>query len=78
MLERVLAIQAEVNREAERLGRPQQWVIPPNDERRIRELIAAKTWPRGWKGDEPDADEPMHTVRRNGTIQLNMLADLED
>jgi DNA sulfur modification protein DndC len=73
-LERVLAIQAEVNAAAERLGRPKQWVIPPGDERRIRDLIAAKTWPRGWDGSEPGADEPMHEVRRNGTIQLDLMA----
>lgn len=73
MLDRVLAIQSEVNAEAKRLGRPEQWIIPPHDEVRIRELIAAGTWPRGWKGDEPGMDEPMHEVRRDGSIQMNML-----
>lgn len=74
-LERVLAIQAEVNDAAERLDRPKQWVIPPNDEARIRELVAMGTWPRGWDGTEPEADEPMHEVRPGGIIQLNMFAD---
>lgn len=77
-LERVLAIQRDVNDAAERLGRPKQWVIPADDERRIRELVAAETWPRGWDGTEPGADEPMHQVRRNGTIQLNMLVSDDD
>jgi DNA sulfur modification protein DndC len=74
-LGRVLAIQGEVNAAARKLGRPEQWVIPPADEARIRELVAANTWPRGWDGTEPGADEPMHEVRRDGTIQLNLLAD---
>jgi DNA sulfur modification protein DndC len=74
-LDRVLAIQSEVNTAARRLGRPVQWVIPPADESRIRELVAINTWPRGWAGDEPGMDEPMHEVRRDGAIQLNLLAD---
>lgn len=74
-LDRVLAIQGKVNDAAERLGRPKQWVIPPGDEARIRELVAAGTWPRGWAGTEPGMDDAMHQVRRNGTIQLNMLAE---
>jgi DNA sulfur modification protein DndC len=75
-LGRVLAIQAETNAAARRLGRPEQWVIPPGDEGRIRELVAAGTWPRGWDGTEPGMDEPMHEVKRNGSIQLNLLAGI--
>lgn len=74
-LDRVLAIQSEVNTAAERLDRPKQWVIPADDERRIRELIAVGTWPRGWDGTEPDADEPMHQVRKDGSIQLNLFVE---
>lgn len=77
MLERVLAIQSEVNTAAKRRGRPEQWIIPLRDEIRIRELIEARTWPRGWKGDEPGMDEPMHEVRRDGSIQLNLLCGVE-
>lgn len=73
-LDRVLAIQARVNDAAIGLGRPMQWIIPPDDEHRIRDLIAANTWPERWDGDEPLGDEPMHTVRADGSIQLNLLA----
>lgn len=73
-LERVLSIQSRVNDHARRLRRPEQWVIPAHDETRIRELVAANTWPRGWAGTEPGMDEPMHEVRKDGSIQLNLFA----
>ena len=38
-------------------------------EARIRELIAAKTWPDGWDGDEPTADTPLPAYFSDGTIQ---------
>ena len=31
-------------------------LVSPGEELRIRELIAAETWPRGWDGTEPGAD----------------------
>ncbi|MFF6587163.1 phosphoadenosine phosphosulfate reductase, partial [Pseudomonas aeruginosa] len=52
-LERVLAIQAECNAAADHLGRPRIDLINTEEEARIRELIAAGTWPDGWDGDEP-------------------------
>lgn len=76
-LERALAIQERVNREAKRLGRPEQWVIPPADERRIRELVAANTWPQGWTGTEPGADEfevPREEKGKRKTVSLTVLA----
>jgi DNA sulfur modification protein DndC len=39
---------------------------PAGDEARIRELVAAGTWPRGWAGTEPGMDEPMHEVGETG------------
>jgi hypothetical protein len=36
------------------------------EEARIRELIAAETWPDGWEGDEPRADELIEKVYQNG------------
>jgi DNA sulfur modification protein DndC len=68
-LRRILAIQAQVNQEATRLGRPTISLINAEEEARIRELIAAKTWPDGWDGDEPLADTVMETVYQNGAIQ---------
>lgn len=57
-LSEILAIQAEVNAEAARLDRTEVDLINAEEELRIRELIAAGTWPQRWDGSEPIADEP--------------------
>ncbi|NML67632.1 phosphoadenosine phosphosulfate reductase family protein [Hymenobacter sp. RP-2-7] len=61
-LGRVLVIQAEVNAAALALGRPQVDILNAEEEARIRELIAAGTWPQRWTGDEPTGDTllPIH------------------
>lgn len=66
---RVLAIQAECNAAALRLGRPEVDILNAEEEARIRELIDAGTWPDGWDGDEPTADTPMDMVFPDGSIQ---------
>lgn len=58
-LEQILGIQTEINSEARRRGAPEMWLIDAEEEIRILELIAADTWPRGWRGDEPAGDEPL-------------------
>lgn len=68
-LERVLAIQTEINTEARAQSRPVISLINAEEEARIRELIAAETWPDGWDGDEPTGDTVMETVYQNGAIQ---------
>lgn len=68
-LARVLGIQAEINADAERLGRPKIDILNEEEERRIRELISAETWPQGWDGDEPIADTPMASVFSDGSVQ---------
>ncbi len=68
-LERVLAIQAECNAAARRLGRPEISLINPEEEARIRALIAAEHWPQGWEGDEPIATTVLPTVYQNGAVQ---------
>lgn len=68
-LDRVLAIQNEININALRLGRPAIDILNSEEEARIRELIAAGTWPDKWDGDEPTADTPMDTVFADGTVQ---------
>lgn len=68
-LEAILAIQAEVNSAARALGRPGVDMLNREEELRIRELIAAETWPNGWEGDEPTADTPMDEVYGDGSIQ---------
>ncbi|RVU15231.1 phosphoadenosine phosphosulfate reductase [Methylobacterium oryzihabitans] len=65
----ILAIQAEVNAEADRLGRPHMDILNAEEEGRIRALIAAGTWPDGWDGDEPTGDVPLDAVFANGTVQ---------
>jgi DNA sulfur modification protein DndC len=44
------------------------------EEERIRELIAAKTWPRGWDGSEPGAWVPFDNVNPDGSVQPIMKA----
>ncbi|RWF02983.1 phosphoadenosine phosphosulfate reductase family protein [Mesorhizobium sp.] len=68
-LERVLAIQAECNAGAAELGRPLLDILNAEEEARIRELIAAETWPNGWDGDEPAADMPMDSYFSDGSVQ---------
>jgi DNA sulfur modification protein DndC len=68
-LERVLAIQAEVNQNARTFGRPELDLLNTEEEARIRDLIAAGTWPDGWVGDEPRADTPMDSVFKDGSVQ---------
>lgn len=75
-LETVLRIQQAVNAEAERLGRPGMVMIDAEEEARIRELIAAKTWPNGWTGDEPNADVWLDQVNNDGTVQPILFRNL--
>lgn len=57
-LETILAVQRQVNADAALLGRPAIDLLDASEEARIRELIAAGTWPQRWTGEEPRADEP--------------------
>ncbi|AOY93792.1 phosphoadenosine phosphosulfate reductase [Cupriavidus sp. USMAA2-4] len=68
-LERVLQLQAECNAAARALGRPEIDMLDREEERRIRELIKAGTWPDGWDGDEPRADTVLPVVYQNGAVQ---------
>jgi DNA sulfur modification protein DndC len=68
-LDRVLSIQAAVNAAAVQLGRPTIDILNTEEEARIRELIAAGTWPDGWDGSEPAADTPLDTIYADGWVQ---------
>ncbi len=68
-LERVLGIQGAINASARAQGRPEISLLDAEEEARVRELIAAQTWPDGWDGDEPMADTIMETVYQNGAVQ---------
>lgn len=68
-LDHVLAMQTACNRAADAAGRPRIDILNAEEEARIRDLIAAETWPEGWEGDEPTGDTPMDTVYQNGAVQ---------
>lgn len=65
-LERILDIQA----------RAQVDLINAEELARIRELIAAKTFPNKWSGDEPRADTWMDSIYADGSVQPLLFRDL--
>jgi DNA sulfur modification protein DndC len=68
-LARVLAIQAECNSLAAAGVRPSIDILNAEEESRIRELIAAQTWPQGWTGEELGADVPIDSIYPDGAVQ---------
>jgi DNA sulfur modification protein DndC len=44
-------------------------LINPEEEARIRELIALKTWPDGWDGTEPSASAWLDSFHEDGSVQ---------
>lgn len=66
-LARVLEIQHRCNELA--LGMPVVDILNEEEVDRIRELIDARTWPQGWDGSEPVADEPLDRIFPDGTVQ---------
>lgn len=49
-------------------------LINAEEEAKIIELIDAQTWPRGWDGTEPIANQPFENVLPDGSTQTAMLA----
>ncbi len=74
-LDRILSIQVELNRAAAALSRPLIDLIDAKEEARIRELIAAETWPQGWDGDEPTGDVILDVVYANGAVQPRLFGE---
>jgi DNA sulfur modification protein DndC len=72
----VLGIQAEINKAAELLGRPPIDLINAEEEARIRELIALRTYPNKWSDADPDATELIAQTNHDGTRQ-ELLITLE-
>lgn len=69
-LEKILDIQRRINVADSRFTFD---MIDQEEESRIRELIAAETWPNGWDGDEPHADEFLPvTYYENGAEQHDL------
>lgn len=66
----VTRIEAAVN--ASRGDKPYVSLINQEEHTRIVELIDANTWPQGWTGEEPNADEtlPFHYGRRGNVKQF--------
>lgn len=74
-LQRVLGIQQQINDGAERVGSPTIDLINVAELARIRELIAAGTWPDGWTGEEVHADVLVPEVVADGIVQ-NLLFEM--
>jgi DNA sulfur modification protein DndC len=71
----VLGVQREINAVALQLGRPSIDLINDEEAARVRELIAANTWPDKWDGSEPAGDALLDRMHRDGTVQP-LLGDL--
>lgn len=65
-LERVLDIQR----------RAQVDLINAEEEARIRQLIALKTYPEKWEGNEPRADAWLDSIYQDGSVQPILFRDL--
>jgi DNA sulfur modification protein DndC len=74
-LEQILDIQRRVN-----FARSIQVMdmINAEEEERIRALIAAETWPDGWSGDEPHADEFLPVIYYQNGAEQHDLFGLEE
>lgn len=75
-LDRVLGIQEQVNEMAAARERPGIILIDRDEEARIRELIAAETWPQGWTGAEPNADVWLDRFHNDGTVEPVLFREL--
>lgn len=65
----VLGVQVEINTAAAQLDRAPIDLINAEEEGRIRELIANRTYPNKWSDDDPDAIELIEQVYHDGTTQ---------
>jgi DNA sulfur modification protein DndC len=68
-LNEILSIQREINLAARSLNRPKIDLINLEEQSRIRELIALKTFPNKWNGDEPDGLVMLDKYWKDGNIQ---------
>lgn len=69
MLKQVLAIQKTVSQAAKSQNHPKISLINPKELKRIRDLIAAETYPDKWSGSEPRGDEWLPEILPDGSIQ---------
>ena len=68
-LARVLDLQARLNAAARAQKRPTVDLLNAEETARIRELIAAKTWPQRGTGEEPRADVLLPKVHACGAVE---------
>lgn len=73
----ILDLQYEVNTLADAQNRPPISLINADEHWRIAELIQAQTWPDGWTGNEPNADDLLAVTYPNGAIQPLLATTLE-
>lgn len=73
-LYQVLSIQKAVNIAAREQGRPEVSLINYEELTRIKQLMAANTWPDGWLGDEVRGDVLLDQVIADGVVQPLLLA----
>lgn len=69
----VLKVQAEVNTAADQQGRPRIDLINAEEEARIRELIALRTYPNKWSDADLDATELIPQIVGEGITQELLL-----
>lgn len=69
-LNEILSIQYAVNAQASSSGRPKIDILNAEECSRIKELIAANTWPDKWTGTEPRGDELYENQYLDGSRQL--------
>lgn len=72
-LAQVLKVQADVNAAADQQGRPRIDLINAEEEARIRELIALRTYPNKWSDADPDATELIAQAVAEGITQELLL-----
>lgn len=74
-LERVIAIQAEVNAKAIEIGMPQIDILNSEEIARIRELIDLKTFPQKWDGTEVNAAVAQDVHYADGSVMKRLFYD---
>jgi len=77
-LQEILSIEHDVNVVARATGRPIINIINAQEYHRIKDLIAANTWPDGWTGNEPAGDVLLPQVMTDGSVQNLLFQDLEE
>lgn len=75
LLEKILAVQESVNSVAIQNNRPVIDLINSQERSRIEELIALKTFPNRWNGDEPIGDEIVPQYDSSGNLQRSLFSN---